>query len=279
MVPLAAKTVGELLAEIKLSSTALSPHSGLLVVEGEPDSRFFRPRVFGGPEQILIAGGKTNVCRVVKQAYDSGQAGVLGVVDDDCDSLIGVPLPCKHVVRTDERDLEAMLLRSPALEAVIMEVPMSVRMAAVVADEGSVRAALERRALVFGKIRLLNRINGWRVDFRKLNPHRFLQTEWRLDEPLVIREAAHLAGISAHLLRRELGALEAQHPYKLLHGHDTLAVLAEGLRFMGARQCAEEDLAQKLRLAYRVPDGGAAGVLGAVRGWETQNAPFRILRD
>ncbi|MGH7121405.1 MAG: hypothetical protein ACREFP_20850 [Acetobacteraceae bacterium] len=270
--------MGDLVAEITLSRAVLA--SGILVVEGDRDSKFFRPRLATGPEQILVGGGKQNVLLAVEEACRRGQLGVLGVVDDDCDSMLNAQPSCVHIVGTSERDLDTTLLRSAGLEAVIAEASDPRLLADLEKTEGSVRAALERKALIFGKVRLLARVSGWGIDFQRLNPRRFIRPGWRIDELAVTHAAASLAGVAESELRRELDALDVPETeiYKVLHGHDTLAVLAEGLRFIGAKGFSEEGLAHELRLAYTESTGSVRGVLTAIRKWEAQNQPFKVLR-
>ena len=75
------RTVGDVVAEIIISRTDFA--GSFLVVEGDIDSKFFSRRVAKHHCQIVIAGGKTTVCGAVLRAYEAGQAGILGAIDDD----------------------------------------------------------------------------------------------------------------------------------------------------------------------------------------------------
>ncbi len=81
------KDPGTIAAEIKMMRSA---HSGaFLVVEGASDARFWRPRRRGDCE-IVDGEGKQNVVRGVRRLDAESVGGVLGIVDDDYDSLTGV---------------------------------------------------------------------------------------------------------------------------------------------------------------------------------------------
>ena len=127
------RTIGDVVSEILMSRTIFS--GSLLVIEGDTDSKFFSRRIDKSHCQVIVAGGKFTVLGVVDRAYHVGQYGVLGSVDDDFDSLDGLPLPI-NIVRTDGRDLECLLLKSPALEIVTSELTDHVKLAAFETTEG-----------------------------------------------------------------------------------------------------------------------------------------------
>jgi hypothetical protein len=97
-------------------------------------------------------------------AYSLGQAGILGVVDDDYDVLCDVASATPHVVHTDAPDLEVIMIRTAALERLLQEAGEPTRIAMFEAQHGlSTRDALLARAALFGRLRLLSRQNQWNV--------------------------------------------------------------------------------------------------------------------
>lgn len=272
------RSIGDVVSEIKMTRTAFS--GGLLVVEGPSDAGFFAKRVADGPKQIIIAGAKATVSGSILAAYSDGLLGIVGVIDDDYDSICGVAVPSPHVVRTEARDLEALLISSPALDAVLHEVADSAKVKAVEQAEGCpVRQALSNRAIIFGKLRLVNRRQGWNLDFDEFKPWRFAnKPKWLLDEPAIIALASTKAGVAATGVQALLAAITAQNPYVLLHGRDTLAVLQIGLsNKIGDESFSIENLCRMLRLAFNNQMATNCPLFQALRAWEAANAPFRIL--
>ena len=105
-------------AEIKMRRTQ---HAGsFLVLEGLDDLRFWRSRC-DGDCRLIDGRGKKNVVLGVRRLDEISFKGALGVVDSNYDYLAGVPLESNNLLATDAHDLECLLCRSSALDAVLAE--------------------------------------------------------------------------------------------------------------------------------------------------------------
>ena len=98
-----------------------SVHSGssLLIVEGKTAD----PRLYGrfvDPEhcQIVSAPGKELALAALKILEDDDFAGVAAIVDADLWRLQGGAPSSPNLFITDGHDLEAMILKSPALSLI-----------------------------------------------------------------------------------------------------------------------------------------------------------------
>ena len=272
------RTVGDVVSEILMSRSAFT--GSFLILEGDTDSKFWSRRIARAQCQIVIAGSKPTVTGAIVQANAVSERGTLGIVDDDYDSLIGIPLPCTNVLRTDARDLEAMLLRSAAFEAVIHEVGDVGKISSFEKSEGvTVREALTVRSLLFGKLRWLNKQKGWGFNFDRLSPWRFADIpNWKIDEPRVITTIADELHITEADLRISLATLSAIDPFLILHGKDTIDILAVGLRNkLGTHQHPVERICQMLRLAFDDAMAKATRLFQEVLSWEVGNVPYRVL--
>ena len=272
------RTVGDVVSEILMSRAAFD--GSFLVLEGDSDSKFWSRRIARAQCQIVIAGSKPTVMGAIVRAIAVSERGTLGIVDDDYDSLIGTPLPCANIFRTDARDLEAMLVRSAALEAVIHEVGDAAKIASFERLEGvTVREALVVRSLLFGKLRWLDKQKGWRFNFDRLSPWRFADVpNWRIDEPGVITTMANELRVAEIDLRNSLAALPAVDPFLILRGKDTADILAMGLRNkLGNHQHPVERVVQMLRLAFDDAMARATKLFHEILNWEAGNVPYRVL--
>lgn len=279
MQPIVTRSVGDVVSEILMSRTVFS--GSFFVLEGPSDSKFFSRRVADDHSQIVIAGGKTTVCGAVLRAYQMGQAGILGAIDNDYDSICELPIPSAHIVRTDARDIESLLLRSPALELVIHELGDCAKIAAFETAEGvTVREALVRRALIFGKLRLLDKQNDWKFNFNSLSPWRFADLQnWMIDETAVIAHISDHLNLPPDALINSLTAITVPDPFVLLHGRDTADILAMGFRNkLGNHQLPVERISQMLRLAFDDSIAAACLLFQQIRSWEAVNAPYRVLK-
>lgn len=272
------RTAGDVISEILMSRTAFD--GSFLVVEGDSDSKLFSRYMTNNHSQIVIAGGKTTVCGAILGVYDKGMIGILGVIDNDYDSLCGIPIPSPHIVRTDSRDIESLLLKSAALELVINEFGAREKIVAFEASEGmTVREALVKRALIFGKLRLLNKQNNWNLNFNNLRVWRFGDVHtWTIDESKVISDVSRQLKISSAALSQSLCAISVHDPFVILHGRDTADILAMGLKNkLGNGQIHVKQVCQMLRLAFDTAMTAACPLFQRIRDWETINAPYRVL--
>lgn len=252
-----------------------------LILEGEIDSKFWSQRIEHTQCQIVIAGGKATVTGSVIRANGIPITGILGIVDDDYDSLCGIGLPSQNTLRTDCRDLEATLIRSGAFDRVLHELGDVAKIATFEAAEAAtVREALIKRSILFGKLRWLDRQNGWRFDFDKVSPFRFgNMVNWTIDESGLLGMIAPAVGMTVAQLTTALGALPVVDPYSVIHGKDTAAVFTMGLRSkLGSTQHPAERVCQMLRLAFDDTMANATTLFQGVRNWEGANAPYRVLR-
>ena len=112
------KDSGSIAAEIKMMRMV---HEGaILIVEGVNDVRFWSTRQHDTCE-LVDGEGKGTVVGAVHQLDAENFRGVLGVVDDDYDSLMGISPGTRNLIATDTHDLECLLCRSSALETVLTE--------------------------------------------------------------------------------------------------------------------------------------------------------------
>ena len=89
-------------AEIKMMRMV---HEGaFLVLEGVSDVRFWTTRRHGTCE-LVDGEGKPNVVGAVHRLDTASIRGILGIVDDDYDSLMGTSRTSRNLVATDAHDL------------------------------------------------------------------------------------------------------------------------------------------------------------------------------
>src|SRR5882724_8334462 len=164
------KGPGEIVAETLMSRQADS-RAAMIVLEGPDDSRFWRGRGLHVGCDVIIGSGKSSVIGAIGLLSARKIRGVLGVADDDFDTLEGTRSGIAGLLYYDCSDLEMMLLRSQALDRVIAELADPVRVQTIESTEGkSVRDALIERALPFGSLRWAALRSGWSIDFRRLSP-------------------------------------------------------------------------------------------------------------
>lgn len=275
------KDPGTVAAEIRMMRPA---HSGaFLVVEGAADARFWQPRRRGDCE-IVDGEGKQNVVRGVRRLDAERFGGVLGIVDDDYDSLTGVDVPTDNVVRTDAHDLECLLCRSSALDKGLAEYGDALKIRRFETTEGvDVRSALLKRALVFGRLRLAAALNDLHLDDSAIRVPRFVDRDtWAVDGDGLVRAATSGSPAARDAVNRCIARLPRADPWRVARGHDVVEVLRIGLRrVLGSvgSSVGREQISGILRAGFSPSDLRATTLWKDVRAWEAANAPFRILEN
>ena len=247
-----------------------------LIVEGVDDVRFWESRRHSDCE-LVDGEGKQNVVEAVRRLDTRQVGGVLGIVDEDYDLLMGKDLGSSNLVAVSPHDLECFLLcRTSALDRVLAEFGKQEKIKSFGVREGmDVRTALLERAGVFGELRWA-RACGLHIDVQAIRIPRFVdESTWEVDRPGLIR---HVAAGLEHELRNCIDRLGGVHPWRLVRGRDVLDVLRIGLqRVLGNLRptVGVKDIARVLRAAADL-DGTV--VYEEIRSWERANAPYLVLR-
>ena len=255
-------------------------HAGaFLVVEGVTDMRFWRPRRWAECE-LVNGEGKKNVIGGVRRLDVDSFGGVLGIVDDDCDSLMDVDFGTGNVVRTDGHDLECLLCRSSALEKVLAEYGDESKIGRFERNAGTdVRSALLERALVFGRLRFAVRRNRLDIERSAIRVPRFVDARtWTVDEQGLIRALVKDGSTcDEDVVERCIAQLPVVDPWRVVRGHDMVSILRIGLgRVLGnvGAGIGEEQISSILRSGFTPADLQATTLWADMRAWEAGNRRF-----
>ena len=262
-----------------------SQHQGTFwVVEGRDDrllcQRFFDPASC----KIVVAEDKARVCDVVRILDQGGFAGVIGLVDSDFDRIEGRAAISPNIVFTDLHDLECMLLRSTALEALLTEFGSREKLERFNQD---IRETLLAAASPIGHLRLYSERCGLALRFDGLNYSRCIDEQsLEISERALVDEVKNRSNrpdIPVETLLGAIGEIEARadDPWQICVGTDLLGILSIGLRRTLGNNTAgsvrDENLRRALRLAYTADEFAETELRQLLKGWEANNAPFKIL--
>ena len=269
------KDPGSIAAEIKM--TRMVHDGAFIVVEGVNDLRFWSTRRHDACE-LVDGEGKSNVVSAVHRLDAEDIPGVLGIVDDDYDSLMGISCTSRNLVATDAHDLECLLCRSPALNTVLAEFGIAQKIQEFEEAAGmDVRGSLLERAMVFGRLRWAARRHDLDIDFGAIHVQRFINTDtWTVDGDELARAVS--SGGSPHdcdVLKRYMEALPSADPWRVAHGHDMIQILRIGLRrVLGTLPASKgtEDIARVLRAAISLDELQRTMLYADMRTWERASA-------
>lgn len=263
------RTASDLLAEILMAATN---HAGsFLVVEGPSDERFLGLKV-GDDVYFVQAGGKEtciNTVRILNSA--ARQFPYLVIADEDYDWIQPEREP--NLILTDTRDIEAILLRSSALDALMLELGDKSRMTAFLQHSGtSIRDAVLSRASFFGRVRTLGFIKS--ICMKSIKPSRFCQQDWTYDVN-ACAQACVLLGLADNVesLMDSANALNAPSDWHFARGHDLIDILIGGFVHVFSGKAPMRDHVEALlRQSMQRDEFEATHLYRRVSEWEASSA-------
>ena len=274
------KTPGTLVAEVKMRRTL--HRSAFLVVEGADDVRFWKGRRHADCV-VMDAEGKSNVVRGIERLNAGRIEGVLGIVDDDYDSMLGVSYDVRcNIAATDAHDLECLLCRSSALDSVLAEYGDDTRITRFEEDTGAgVRCGLLERALIFGRIRLFAASRNPPAGLGTIRVAAFVdERTWEVDADRLLQVVVG-AGVAAEDVTDAARASRDADPWRVANGHDMIDLLRIGLKRVLGRLSAtvgRDHLAAMLRASMPAEEFRRTRLWQDIRHWESLNAGYPILR-
>lgn len=246
------KTPGIIITEIRMMNSSFKGVHFL--VEGVNDIQFWKSRVVRSNVSFVDCEGKTNLIGAAALSINLSFKNVIGIYDADLDRHFGITHFPQILAVTDENDLETTLLASSALDSVLNEFADEARIEQFALNTGlSVVKHIQVVSSHFGRLRYLNQVHAYGVDFDRLSPYRFISMEdWQLDINALHAEYVSLAGISGIALSDALSAVcPAPSQWNLSQGHDSIRIVAQGLKgVIGQKQISEQDLGCILRIGF-----------------------------
>ena len=255
-------------------------HDGaFLIVEGVDDIRFWKTRRHDSCE-LVNGEGKPNVVGAIDRLDAKNTTGVLGIVDEDYDSLMGIRHKSRNLLTTGSHDLECVLCRSSALDVVLAEFGVASKIQAYEEQAGkTVRSGLLRRAMVFGRLRWAAIRHKLEIDVAAIRVPQFVDIKtWNVDGDELFRVVSRTA--SPHtfqVLKRRTRELPTADPWLVVRGHDMIQILRIGLmRVLGQLPASTgtKDITRVLRAAMSREELRRTTLWTEVRTWEHNNSHF-----
>lgn len=267
-----------------------SLHKGaFLIVEGDTDARLYKKFVDPQFCKVVVAHDKFNAINSMNLLEDDKFKGVLGVVDADFWRLEGIEPKSNNLFYTDTHDLETMILRSKALESVLVEFSNETTLNEFIKKRRrSLREILLEAGVTIGYLRWFALKENLYLRFNNLDMSKFINKKTLtlnknkfFDE--VRRHSKH-AHVTIDKMSRGLSDLENKKfdPWQISVGHDLVDILYLGLKrnFGGynTKSLGVGSLESSLRLAYNYAHFQDTQLFTHLREWE-QKTGKRILRQ
>ncbi|MDX2031446.1 MAG: DUF4435 domain-containing protein [Blastocatellia bacterium] len=267
---------------------ARSTYNGVfLLVEGEADSRFYGRLVVREKCRVIPVHNKDKATETLTILDGDGFVGVLAIVDADFDQLEGNLISSPNLFLTDTHDLETLLLKSPALEKLLLEMGSQYKQAEYVRNEGrDIREALLEEGCSIGYLRWASLKHQYSLKFEGLNYRHFTDDSTikvNLTKLIdTVKNHSQKPQISRDQLQRQINEIkdESHDRWQVCCGHDLISLLSIGLhKAFGSKNWNEvepEILERSLRLAYESIWFQSTRLHAAITEWEQINPPFQV---
>jgi hypothetical protein len=264
--------------EIRLSRTVRKAASALLV-EGSKDPRVFRNLVDDNVCDVVQTEGKRNATGALNVLRKSNHKGALVVVDSDFSRLDGQLILDPDVVWTEDHDIEAMLLKSPAPEKVMIEYDLKVD-----AFGKDLSVSLAKGVMPLGYARLSSIKDKLNLNFKDLDHSKFLVgPPAAIDQPKLAKELLaknpHCKLAAKDLIGLMDKLVDGKHDcWQVSCGHDMTAALSHMLTKKFGREIPSWTVERQLRLSYHPTDFVGTALHKEIKEWEERNGDYRILK-
>lgn len=266
------KDPGIIISELKMMQA--SNNSYFWLVEGPSDNKFFSLRKYDDVE-IIISGGKRNIIQTIERIkQDPLYKKTIGIVDYDADWLLKIELD-ERLIKTDPRDIEGILLRSRALEKVLVEYGDNAKIKSFQERESkSIRDFIHDTSSFFGKIRAVNDL-GDKVCLRKLKPQTFIDnTHWSYDYNSAIQYCTNKLKVCQYPdeLIKKMNELPDAAPWHYVRGHDAINILIGGfIKEIGSTAIDEARLQAALRVGLEEDEYKTTNLYKDILNWRIKN--------
>ena len=260
----------------------------VLLLEGDNDVKFFRRFVENPDMSIIATWGKENLLDAVEilEACNSIQ-GFMGIVDADFGHIDGSLPNSRNVIVTDDHDVEMMIVRTKAFDAVLYELGSARKIREFPNREGRIRDALMQRALIIGHLRHFSLTDDLHLRFEGLRFDRFVdRNTLKMNKNKMITNVFHLTQnpqLEVDDIRDkflELVEDDNNDPYQICCGHDFIAIFGIALRkVIGSRSkeaASPEALGSTLRLAYDSEDFRKTKLYSDAKRWSERNQGYDV---
>lgn len=274
----------QVVANLVILNRASEKTKAALLIEGDTDGRLYRKLTDPSYCRVFAAGNRQNAEQVLSILKAGGHKGLLAIVDADTDHLRGIHPADPDLLITHTRDAEGILLSSESLRTTLVEFDLDEYFGPY--PELSTISA----AAPLGYVRFIAEEKRWQVRTSDLDFAEFIDVSTlRCDISLLCKHIAALTitvGVTAAHYEAALKPLLARgiDPYKIARGHDATSLLAWAMMTQGGKKRKDGAkitsmvVESFLRAAYSPIAFAKCELFKQIDYWETQNAPYKILR-
>jgi len=263
---------------VRMVRTSNKDKAGVLV-EGSKDVRLYTNLFDEHRCFITPALTKMNAVSALRLLRKGGVKGILAIIDADFSTIVGPTWDDSDILTTETHDLEGILLRSPALEKLLVE------HGSLTISPTVLRTKLLSATRQIGYLRLASDRGSHVINFESFNFREFIDPALiNCDLQRMTSEAVLKSKNSRFSASEMISAIKdldnpAHDPWMISCGHDLTSTLALVLANQSQREIPSYTVERQLRLAYERAYFFKSTLRKKIAEWESKNVPFRVLTD
>jgi hypothetical protein len=275
----------------------------IVIVEGFADQLLYTTILDISKCLVITAHGKNNAIQALQILLTDNTPGVMGLIDDDFDSLEGRNLRSANLTVSDTHDLETLLFVASSLDKLLNTLLLPEKREYLVVLCENVREKLIELGSPIGFVRWLFQKENVLIDFRSVSFRAFIDhRRLTVDLDSCVEEILSRNGgcrMSKQDIQIRLPELMKTAPYSwsLCQGHDLvkilllimpqlLSVYAPSNRdearvyFEQIQQKipTEARITEQLIMCYEQDEFRKTNIYTDIMQWEGRNPPYRLAR-
>lgn len=272
----------------------------IVIVEGNSDKKVYS-QIFN-PKNTIIepVEGKQKVFEVVKLMLRDFPRRVIGIVDDDFDSLEGYCCSDPNIIPTDAHDFETQIIFSSALEKLTNHVLPPEKLVFVSQFVDELKTQLIRNGCALGYLRWISKKENLRINFQHLPYKKVINLQDNeIDISLVVDELLpnnRNLTLSKDMLLQKIQDLQKDEvdPKFLCQGHDLVNIIVVIVPNLLKTYISEKNkeflnivnginnpnaVRDLLILSYEINHFRKTSTYAKIKKWEINNQPTGIMRE
>ncbi len=261
------KNLENVLAELMMSKSA--GVAFCLLVEGDYDVRFWRGEV--ADEKIIVnCGGKDTLRRAVEENNIKNYIKVVGIQDRDFTDYFPEP-ELENTIYTDCNDMETTLLYYGGLDKIMTYMIDSAKIACL--KSTNCQYPILEHVLFFGKLRILDKTNNYRIDFKELKIMRFYrdQNSFVFSKRKAFEAMAMTANKPIKEIVERYKEVRIYEFWKSVRGHDCISVLSRAKKCFHLPKIGSEKIETDLLLSFDRNAFKRGSMYTELARWENEN--------
>jgi len=276
----------------------------IVIVEGCADQLLYTTILDISKCLVITAFGKNNAIQALQILLTDNTPGVMGLIDDDFDSLEGRNLRSANLTVSDTHDLETLLFVASSLDKFLNTLLLPEKREYLVVLCENVRKKLIELGSPIGFVRWLFKKENMLIDFRSVSFRAFIDhRRLTVDLDSCVEEILSRNGgcrLSKQDIQIRLHKLikTAPYPWSLCQGHDLVKILLlimpqllsayspsnrdEARMYIDQIQQkipTEARITEQLIMCYEQDEFRKTNIYTDIKKWENRNSPYKLARS